>query len=168
MGATKSRKPGWWRARRSCKPPRGGAGALGLPRGRAKSFAADSSSLREGAGHLRFNAKVAWGGLKGRLEARGSELPLKPLPPFMPPGGGANVPLLAALQLEGVAGSRRRRGGRAPGAIWRSPQGALVVAKVLGAARRREVGTFANQNINSPIQSGLIQQAHRSNLDRRF
>ena len=63
-----------------------------------------------GAGHLRFNAKVARGGVKERLEAGGC-YPLKPLPSFMPPGGGTNVPPLAALQLEGVAGSRRRRGG---------------------------------------------------------
>ena len=54
--------------------------------------------------------------------------------------------LQSALQLEEVAGSRRRRGGGwAPGAFLAVATGSLAVAKVLGAAKRREVGTFADK-----------------------
>ena len=65
-----------------------------------------------GEGKATFAARRRWPGVawKGGLRP-GDDPPQRPLPPFMPPGGGANVPLLAALQLDGVAGSRRRRGG---------------------------------------------------------
>ena len=56
---------------------------------------------------------------------------------------------------KGWQGAVVAEGGRAPGAIWRSPQRALVVAKVLGAARRREVGTFVNNFALCPFNSIL-------------
>ena len=111
MGASRSRKPGRRRAWRSCKPPRGGAGALGLPRGEANSFAAclsfpwgkDRPPSLQSEGGLGWHEKVACG--------QGDCLP-DALATFSCHQGAALVyPLQLALQLEGVAGSRRRRGG---------------------------------------------------------
>ena len=67
-------------------------------------------SRGKGRGHFRFKAKVAWGGMKGRLEAGGCS-PRSPCHLSCHQGAALVYPLQLALQLEGVAGSRRRRGG---------------------------------------------------------
>ena len=111
MGASRSRKPGRRRARRSCKPPRGGAGALGLPRGEANSFAAclsfpwgkDRPPSLQSEGGLGWHEKVACG--------QGDCLPDALATLSFHQGAALVYPLQLALQLEGVAGSRRRRGG---------------------------------------------------------
>ena len=112
MGASRSRKPGRRRAWRSCKPPRGGAGVPGLPRGRVNSYAADlPSPLREGRGHLCCKAKVAWGDRSRVACGRGRCSPRSPCNPACHQGAALMHLLWSALQLEEVAGSRRRRGG---------------------------------------------------------